>query len=173
VQVPAPFFAAHVVPSQKELASQSASVAHVFLHSLASQAYGAHAVDAPAAGHAPLPSHVPAGVATPDVQVAARHVVVAGGYVQSGEVPLQTPAQTERSVRQNVRLPGTWAMTGPHAPAALHASHAPVHPALQQTPSAQWPLAQSAEVTHAWPSARERSTSSTNRAYTRCAGSRS
>jgi hypothetical protein len=81
----------------------------------------------------------------PFTQDGARHWLAATGYAQAArEEPSQAPPQAEPSVAQAGRpargSPIT-AVQRPVLPLTLQASHCPLHPVSQQTPSTQFPLA--------------------------------
>jgi hypothetical protein len=79
--------------------------------------------------HAPAPSHLPS---KPHVEAAAAlHVVASRGSA-----------------------PATSAVHVPTEPTALQVLQPSLQAVLQQTPSVQWPLAQSASQPHAWATAR-------------------
>jgi hypothetical protein len=105
-------------------------------------------------GHAPLPSHEAASVATPLVQLAARQDAVEN--VQAVvTVPLHVPPQAEPSLTHAVRGATGAPVTGEHFPfvAPLHAAHWSVQVVSQHTPSTQLPDVHSLAAPHATPSA--------------------
>jgi len=75
--VPVAFLATHAVPEQKLPVAQSVSAAHVVLHAIVPHANGAQLV-VTGVGQTPLPLQLVAAVATPPVQLAATHTLVAG-----------------------------------------------------------------------------------------------
>jgi len=87
----------------------------------------------------PAPSQAPTGVIVAFSHFAAPHAVLAPGYWQAACCPSQVPA--------HVPLPAQAAWPGRAGPVIVrhipgdtnssHASHEPVQPELQQTPSAQ------------------------------------
>ena len=107
------------------------------------------------AGQAPLPSQPAPSVAVPPVQLAARHDVPVPGYVQAVRfVPSQEPPQVAPAPAHAVCPVRGAAVTGVHVPlvaASAHASQAPPHAALQQTPSAQKPLTHWVPAVHVCP----------------------
>jgi hypothetical protein len=131
-------------PSQWWPAAQSASAAQLVLHAAAPHANGPHGTSV-SAGQLPLPSHVAGRTAVPAAQDAARHMIAAPAR------PLQvirfdpSHAAAEQGfpgvpAEQAGRVPCGAPSTGTHvptAPVASHASHCPVHPTSQQTPSTQ------------------------------------
>src|SRR6185436_12432665 len=120
-----------------QLARQSVPAA---LHVL-----GAHDIDAPAL-QVPRPSHVDSCVFVlpPDGQDAALHTVPAA-YLRHAPLPLQVPSPRQLAAPESLQVPagsGAPDATGvqlPTVPGRLHATHAPLHAALQQTPCAQSP----------------------------------
>jgi hypothetical protein len=101
--------------------------------------------------HAPEPLHVPAGLAWLLVQVADAQLTVLPGNTQAVRlVPLHVPTH-EPVPAHGVR----GVVTATHVPRLLvveHDSHWPLHAALQQTPSAHTPLAQTLPALQASPS---------------------
>jgi hypothetical protein len=96
-----------------------------------------------------------AGIAVPLVHEGAPQVVDAPGYVQLVDVPSQVAAQGPvpgHEARDPRGFPETTTQV-PTVPLSLHASHAPVHARLQQTPSAQKFETQSLSILHATPAA--------------------
>jgi hypothetical protein len=106
-------------------------------------------------GHVPEPSQDAARVPVPAAQDAARQEVEAVGYVQVRTfVPLQLPPQAEPSERQEPRGETGAPVTGqqvPTWPPTLQASHWPVQPPSQQTPSTQLPVPHWFPAVQAWP----------------------
>lgn len=99
------------------------------------------------AGQAPAPLHPAISVATllAALQLSARHCLVLSGYAQlAATVPLHVPPQPVASLAHWARTaPWGLPLIGMHVPTLAgtsHASHCPVHAALQHTPSAQWLL---------------------------------
>jgi hypothetical protein len=78
LHVPPGAFNAQLVPSQKPPETQSASVAQVVLHALASQAYGVQLV-VTAAAQVPEPVQLAAAVAIPSLQLALLQAVELDG----------------------------------------------------------------------------------------------
>ena len=98
------------------------------------------------AGHAPLPSHEAATVATPLVQLSERHEVVLPGKVQDARsIPSQVPPQGAAPVQalRPVRGAPVTATHRPLFPDSAHASQFPEHALSQQTASTQNPDRQS------------------------------
>jgi hypothetical protein len=83
------------------------------------------------------------------------HTVQTSDWLQSGQVaPVPRhepePLQVSVAVQKSPSSQDSPAAFGAHVPPS-HALHDPVQAVLQQTPSAQWPLAHSAFVEHASP----------------------
>jgi hypothetical protein len=108
----------------------------------------------------PSPSQTPAGIHSLSFLHAASSQTVSGGYFAQPPCPLQTPLCPQvsgESLRQIWCGSSTPAPTGTHSPTLsgwLHDRHAPVHPTLQQTPSAQKPLMHWSALAHGEPSGR-------------------
>ena len=92
--------------------------------------------------------------------ITAVHVCVPQelvGYEHAAELPEQEPLHTEwlGSEVHAARGERGDPLTNAHVPAALHASHCPVHAVVQQMPSgAHDPEAQSVPLTHDLPKTR-------------------
>jgi hypothetical protein len=138
--LPLPSFAMHSPPPQKKPVVQSVSTEQLVAHAVAPHLYGAHGTEL-AVGQTPVPPQTAPSVPMPPVQLGARQIVVTSGYAHSVRlVPLQLPAQLDPSVRHAERPPTgvpVAALHVPSEPAMLHASHWPVQPVSQQTPSTQ------------------------------------
>jgi hypothetical protein len=97
-------------------------------------------------------------VATPPTQLAPRQVTPASGKAQATRLePSQAPPQAEPSEAHCGRPLTGAPTTGEQVPVStprLHASHWPVQPVSQQTPSTQWPFAHWFEPEQVAPSAR-------------------
>jgi hypothetical protein len=114
-----------------------------------------------AAGQAPDPLQLAADVAIPFEQEALLHATSAPTSPTHAVVvtPSHAPALhafVPVAARHGGRLPFGAPRTALHlpiAPGRLHAEHWSVHAESQQTPSAQWPEAQSASFVHIWSSA--------------------
>jgi hypothetical protein len=76
------------------------------------------------AGHAPAPLQPAASVATPCVQLGARHCTVESGYAQLVAEPLHVPAHIEPSDWHTGRVPWGAPVTGVHVPTLPETSHA-------------------------------------------------
>src|SRR5579862_2231453 len=133
---------------------QSALVVHESLHAVAPQTYAPHDV-LTGAGQEPAPLQLAAAVATPFVQLAARHEVDPDGYAQLDTFePSQNPLHVEPSPAHAARGETGAPVTGEHvptSPATLHAWHCPPHALLQQTPSTQKPDTHCFASVHAAP----------------------
>ena len=97
------------------------------------------------AGQLPVPLQAAAAVCVPPLQLAARQEVDPPGRAQAMTLdPSQAPPQLEPSLAQAARpawgAPAT-AVQLPTLPGTSQAWHCPPQAALQQTPSAQKPLA--------------------------------
>jgi hypothetical protein len=105
------------------------------------------------AGHAPFPSQLAATVAVPFEQLAVLQVAV--GYAHAVRViPSQLPPQVLPAPAQAVWPLRGAPVTATHIPlldASAHASQDPPQAALQQTPSAQKPLAHWVPAVQVWP----------------------
>ena len=92
----------------------------------------------------PSPAHPAARVSVPAVQLTERQRTSVRGYTQvARNVPSQAPPQPVPSSVQAARDPRGVPATAPQTPglaASSQASHWPVQAALQQRPSAQFPL---------------------------------
>ena len=139
---PASFWTHRPPGSQKLPPTQSASVAQLFRHSVAPQAYGAQAIGT-AAGQAPKPSQLAAGTAAPASHFADRQEAWASGKVQTaGCTPSQLPPHTEPSLAQAAREPTGVPLAERQTPGdqpRLHAWHCPSQAPSQQSPSTQYP----------------------------------
>lgn len=133
---------------------QSSLVVQLVRHAVSPHAYGAHGTSL-VAGQVPIPSQVAGRVAVPFIHAAARHDVVLGGYTQAVRlVPLQLPPHDVPAPVHAARIPrGTpvAAVHVPTLPSRLHASHCPLQPVLQHTPSTQLPLLHSRVAEHVPP----------------------
>jgi hypothetical protein len=148
-----------IAVSHVNFASQSAALVQPVAHAVAAQTYGEH-VEVTGAWHCPLPSQLPRAVATPFAHEAGRQFVF--GPTNPSHVPRAMPSHVavlhtsvddaEQAGRPFAGLPTTGAHV-PSSPARLHASHCPVHLALQQTPSTQKgaSLAHAADEAHDLP----------------------
>jgi len=147
-------------PSQQKFpAEQSVSAAQLVLQVVAPQAYGAHEVGGIVeAVHVPKPLHIDAAFSLPFVHETAPHGVVAGQ--SSHAPPVQRPSVPQLAcvvVTHTLRgseVPLVTAAQVPSVPpvsAAVQAWHEPVHALLQQTPSAQKPVAHWSAVVHGLP----------------------
>jgi hypothetical protein len=125
-------------------AAQSASAAQLVLQAVAPQANGAQAL-VEGAGQLPAPSQAAAAVAVPEAQEADRQLWAAPGKLQAATwLPSQLPPQAEPSLAQAERAPWGAPVTGlqvPTLPGRSQAWHWPPQAWLQQTPSAQAPVA--------------------------------
>ncbi len=121
---------------------QSALEAHEVLHAVAPHKYAPHEA-VTGDGHEPTPLQLAARVATPFVQLAARHEVELDGNAQLATLmPSHDPLQSDPSPAHATRGATGVPTTGEHVPARpvrLHAWHCPVHAVLQQKPSTQKP----------------------------------
>jgi hypothetical protein len=101
------------------------------------------------ATHAPWPSHA-LSVSLPFAQLVAHALPL--WYAHDPRVtPSHAPAHGVPAPAHAPRDPCGAPTTGKHVPGAVatsHASHAPVHAKLQQTPSAQTPLVHSSGFAH-------------------------
>jgi hypothetical protein len=126
--------------------AQSVSLAHVVLHAAAPHAYAPHGTVGGTLQF-PVASHAPASVAIPLVQAAAPHGVaeptklwqlvgvMPSQIAVAHTLPASPPWQAARAL---CGVP-TIGVHVPTVPAPSHASHWPVHGALQHTPSTQAP----------------------------------
>lgn len=135
-------FAVQLPPLQKSPETQSPSLAHDVRHAVVPQRNGARIVVL-GAGHDPEPLQLADAVAAPPVHKALRHDVELLGYAHAVRSnPLQLPPHSVPSLAHDGRPPTGEPLTAVHVPAepaTPHDSHCPVHPLLQQTPSAQLP----------------------------------
>lgn len=127
------------------------SAPHAVLQAFTSQTNGAHAV---AAGvlQLPVPSQYATDLPTPPEQLAARQVVDEPGRTAHSmrSLPSQLAWQAPEP-GQVARAPWGAPKTGvqlPTLPGMSHASHCPLHAALQHTLSTQMPEPQSPAVAH-------------------------
>ncbi len=141
--------ATHFVPAQSESDAHVATQAFL----LASHPYGAHSVSG-ATLQRPLPSHTLPPLTVAPEQVPARHTVPAACCRQA-PAPLQVPSspQVDASVfGHSPALAGTSPRaTNEHVPiegASAHDLQVSLQATLQQTPSAQKPLAHSPAQPH-------------------------
>ena len=147
------FEASHLKPP-----AQSVSAAHDVLQTSVPQTYGSH-ICVCAAGHCPLPLQLAAPVATPEAQPALRHDTL--GPTNPAHLSRVVPSQLVAAhasagavASHGILLAAGLPETGTQVPSAsmrLHASHWPLHAALQQYPSAQMPLVQELSAVHAFP----------------------
>lgn len=107
------------------------------------------------AGQAPFPSQLAARVAVPAVQLAGRQFVLAPGKPQAVRVvPSHDPAQAVPAPAQAAWPVRGAPLTAAHVPllaVSAQASHWPLHAALQQTPSAQYPVTHAVAAVHGCP----------------------
>jgi hypothetical protein len=144
--------ATHFVPAQSASDEQVEKQALVVV----SQPKGAHSVSGPAL-HRPLPSQtLPPLTAVPS-QVPARQTVPAA-YLRHAPAPSHVPSRPQvptsplgHSLAARGTAPSEMNEQVPGAPTPLQVLHVSVQLVLQQTPSAQKPLAHSAPQAQAWP----------------------
>ncbi len=155
---PSADLATHLPPEHHAVDTQSAADAQLVLQAVVPQTYGEHEVVAPPP-QVPVDVQVPSAVCTPDAQDPATQMVPVGCLwhpplpSQKPLVPHVDAACATHSLSGSVPAP-----TAPQTPslppplrAAVHATHRPVHAALQHTPSTQLPDAHALAVAHAAP----------------------
>jgi hypothetical protein len=144
--------ATHFVPLQ------STSEAHVAMHApfVESHWNGLQIVVGPAL-HRPLPSQTMLPETAAPSQAPALHTVPAA-CLRHAPAPSQVPSRPHdatsvfgQSVAARGAAPDATSVHVPGEPGALHVLQVSPHATLQQTPSAQKPLAQSPAQPQAWP----------------------
>jgi hypothetical protein len=144
--------ATHFVPAQSESDAQVAKQAFVAgLHWK-----GAQTVAGPAL-HRPLPSQTLPPATDAPSQAPAWHTAPTA-YLRQAPAPSQVPSSPQvetslfgHSLADRGEAPEATSVHVPGEPGALQVLHVSPQATLQQTPSAQKPLAQSAAHAHDWP----------------------
>ena len=103
----------------------------------------------------PAPLQLPTAVKVDPLQEAAPQLVVAGAFLQA-PLPSHFPVKPHGGLAWQPpcgsisSAPTGWQV--PPMPATLHDWQFPQLSAVQQTPSAQWPLSHSVPCVQSWPS---------------------
>lgn len=133
---------------------QSVSVEQLVLQLVAPHVYAPQFV-VTGAGQLPPPVQFANAVATPAVQLAARHGVELDKYAHAltltpSHAPLQLEPSPLHAARGAIGAPVT-AVHVPTEPLTLHAWHCPLHALLQHTPSTHCPDKHCRACVQDWP----------------------